>query len=186
MNTHLIILLDRSGSMASGRDQTLKGLNDFFTQQKKLVDDSVATLITFSVTSTTIFEKQLIRNIQECKEYTPDGGTALYDTLGNVLAKYSDEKEEHIVVIVTDGIDNESTVYTHSHIRQLISARTNDGWKFIYLSNDLSALDEGLSMGVTNHIQTPSRGLSQGFMSGLTQSVSSIRESSHRLKNLTS
>jgi hypothetical protein len=55
-----------------------------------------------------------------------------------------------VFVIVTDGQENASTMFTRNHITDLIKAKQDAGWEFVFLSSDLSAVREAREFAVEN------------------------------------
>merc|ERR1712179_866844 len=105
--------------MHSMQSATIKSYNDFLNSQisaelEDETDPPQLTLIKFD----TEYSVQQWTNVKKSYKlsdtespgfvvYQPDGGTALYDTLGCALESYKDENE-NILVIITDGEDNQS------------------------------------------------------------------------------
>lgn len=162
---HIILLVDRSGSMGSVRDDMLRSMNELITEQKKVVDNSVFTFVTFSCPGTEIpspmyvYEKVPMANVPLItpEQYQCYGGTALYDTVYEILKKYSNNPDT-LLVIVTDGQDMDSETITREMVTSMIAERqgridpvtgNNDGWKIIYLCNDISLVNAATQMGIT-------------------------------------
>src|SRR6185436_3857887 len=84
--THISIILDRSGSMASIRDDTIGGLNSFLRDQKGQPGTATLTLVQFD-TQDPYEVIQHFTPIDEVPQLTresfvPRGGTPLLDALG--------------------------------------------------------------------------------------------------------
>jgi uncharacterized protein with von Willebrand factor type A (vWA) domain len=142
---HIVLLIDESGSMASIRSDIRGSINKFIRDQQSLADDqSTLSLAKFSDGVDYIYEKKALQQVKELAEedYTPGGGTALNDAVGLTIAKYGDDK--HVcMVIVTDGEENASKTFRQSDIKELISKKQAAGWKFIYLSADITTARQG-------------------------------------------
>jgi hypothetical protein len=89
--------------------------------------------------------------------YKPRGQTPLYDAIGQGITSLDAHLSnlttvqaavDIIFVIVTDGQENASRHYTRLHIMDLIKTKELSGWKFIFLSSDLSAVIEARSFAV--------------------------------------
>jgi hypothetical protein len=83
--------------------------------------------------------------------YIPRGNTALHDAVGKTIG--SIESRTHtanaiLVAILTDGQENASVEWHAGQIRDLIQEREAKGWDFYYLSAELSAFQDGRSMGI--------------------------------------
>jgi hypothetical protein len=55
------------------------------------------------------------------------------------------------VVILTDGYENGSRQYTKAHIKDLIEAKTKEGWTFVYLGANQDAFAEAGDLGISQN-----------------------------------
>ena len=149
----VIILLDESGSMYNIRDDILSSVNSFIDKQKNVVEgqaEDVLTLIKFSdiVIQPFAIQDQCMNQLTPFNDYTPSGGTALFDAIGTAITTYQHE-DKVVMVIVTDGQENASRKYTTKNsIQELISTQKEKGWNFVYLSTDIDTFTQGSSIGV--------------------------------------
>lgn len=142
---HIILLIDESGSMNGIRNDIRGSINKFIRDQQDLgVDQSTLTLARFANEVKYIFQKKPLQQVEELKEadYKPDGSTALYDAVGMTIRKYDDNKNV-CMVIVTDGEENASRSYDQRGVKDMIERKQNQGWKFIYLSADITTARQG-------------------------------------------
>jgi hypothetical protein len=171
-----VFLLDRSGSMESCIDDTIEGFNTFVESQKEF--GGTMTLCLFDHEFNIMYEKVPIDEVNPLthETYVPRGGTALHDAMGQVLKmKLSDDV---MVIILTDGEENSSSMYTAAHVKDLVDTKP---WKFVYLGANQDAvltaqglgiqasmdydtsktpeLFRALSAAVTRYSQDPSQGL---------------------------
>ena len=144
---HIIVILDRSGSMEGIKEQIVSSVNGFISDQQKTIDDSKMTLITFSDCHNIVFEQVPIAQVQPItySNYVPDGMTALYDAVYFALTRYGDNPST-LVIIVTDGEENKSAT-PRIQLNTLIEAKKEAGWKFIYLCNNMDTSKGGVYMG---------------------------------------
>ncbi|MCF8003033.1 MAG: hypothetical protein K9L32_02310 [Chromatiaceae bacterium] len=144
------------------RDDTIGGFNAFLIAQKAETEPALLTLVQFD----SYRPYEIIHDctpIQEVPELTDDrfmprGMTPLLDALGQAIqdleARYPSFPEScsHpriIVVVITDGKENASRKFTHDQVRQVIQNKQDvNGWQFIFLSADLDAISEAVSLGV--------------------------------------
>jgi VWFA-related protein len=100
----IVMALDASGSMKTSTELVKQTAADFVSAVRP--EDSLA-LITFA--DKPAFEHVLALNRQwtfdAIKKYAPNGGTALYDALYNSLLTLKEVKGRHVVVVLTDGRD---------------------------------------------------------------------------------
>lgn len=151
MKIYNLIVLDKSGSMSSMRQEAINGCNSTFksirkqneTESSKLMEQLV-TLVLFDTSGIdTLYHNEPAERVKDItmKEYAPCGGTPLYDALGFSLNKLKAEinKEEEygvFVTVITDGEENASSEYSFDAIRSLISDLRNEGWAFTYIGAD--------------------------------------------------
>jgi hypothetical protein len=144
----IVVIVDRSGSMSSIRDDAEGGLNTFVNEQKKLENGAYLTIVEFDSRIDRVCDRV---DINEAPEYTliPRGGTALLDAIGFVISdslKYK-SKGKTIVVVVTDGGENSSKEWTRDGIFELMEERKKDGWEFMFLAANQNAIAVGNSYG---------------------------------------
>lgn len=143
-----IFILDRSGSMETCRDDTIGGFNAFVEDQKAL--GGTLTLIQFDHEHLVSYANVPIEDVKPLTRETfqPRGSTALLDAIGRAIKEYTPHQRSPTVVILTDGLENASHIYTKAHIKDLIEARQNDGWTFLYLGANQDAFAEAGSIGI--------------------------------------
>ena len=147
-----IFLLDKSGSMDSVLDDTIGGFNSFLREQVPL--GGTLTLYTFSDTCKCEYRDVPIEDVSPLDRdtYIPQGNTALYDSMGQILKDY--KGKQGIFVVLTDGQENSSRKYTKAHVKDLIEASKLE---VMYVGVDLdSAAEIGIRNTVSyDHSRTP-------------------------------
>lgn len=155
--TEIVLVVDRSGSMATVCIDAENGINHFIEEQKKAPGEANFTLVQFD-THYDFVAKGV--PIEDAPEYVlvPRGWTALLDAVGRAisetgerLASLPEDQRPGIVIvmIVTDGHENSSTEYTFSQIKEMIShQREKYNWHFNFLGADESAFDVADSIGI--------------------------------------
>jgi len=107
----LLVILDRSGSMQTGKEDHEGGLRSFVEDQRKLSGDVRFTLVQFDTTNPceVVYDRAKLEDVTNIS-LIPRGGTPLEDAIGQSLthlSKYS--PDEVICMIITDrpehGID---------------------------------------------------------------------------------
>lgn len=142
---HIILIVDQSGSMQEIRSDIRHAINKFIRDQQELGEDqSTLTLVKFADEVSHIYQKRPLRHVKVLAEedYQPDGSTALYDAVGMTLNKYDQDKQV-CVVIVTDGEENASRIFNQKTVKEMIAKKQDAGWKFIYLSADITTAKQG-------------------------------------------
>jgi hypothetical protein len=146
-----VFLLDRSGSMESCRDDTIEGFNSFIDTQKPL--GGTMTLVLFDHEVQVLYENTPIAEVKPLDRdtFVPRGATALYDALGYVTKMKL--PRESVIIVLTDGDENASEVYTSSHVKDLIeNKQTNDGWSFVYLGANQDTIINASRLGIRTTI----------------------------------
>lgn len=148
---HIIVIIDKSGSMENIAHTVISGFNEFLQSQKRVVDASTMTLIEFSDQVTVVFSNRAIADVPQLtpETYRPDGMTALNDAIGEAITNHNTTNQT-LMVIITDGQENSSTHFNGGQIQELIQQRTSEGWRFIYLCNNLQTATAGAAMGLAS------------------------------------
>lgn len=185
--THVAVVLDSSGSMASILDDTIGGFNVFLKGQKEAEGEATLTLVEFAPRSfngwsqgnmwvqpnsldfgkvdgvkvNVKYDFMPIKAVPELsrKNYIPSGGTPLLDTIaetivrtGKALAAMPESlrPEKVLFVIITDGEENESRVYNHQRVMEMIQHQSIVyKWEFMYLGANQDAIAVGATFGVS-------------------------------------
>ena len=159
--THICIVLDASGSMASIEDDTKGSFNAFLKSQKEASGKTVFDLYQFSDQVKRIVEHVDLATFADdlMAKYNCSGCTALndavctaVDTLGKELAAMQEsERPEHVVfVIITDGMENASREFTGEDVKKRIKEQTDTyKWNFQYLAANQDAFASGGRLGIS-------------------------------------
>ena len=161
IRSHITVLLDRTGSMSSIRDDVIGGFNTFLAEQQAAPEPGTLTLVQFD--SQDPYEVlhvfaplQAVRPL-DATTYVPRASTPLYDALGRGITDLDARlaaipealrPRRLLFVVVTDGQENASHEFNRAQVSAMIQARQEAGWEFIFLSADLAAFDDVQSMGM--------------------------------------
>ena len=150
-------VLDETGSMGICRDATISGFNEYVNELKKRPESLLFTLTKFNSSKVeVVYAAEPINKIDDLtpETYHPEHNTPLYDAVARTI-KATEERLSQIkgkpsvlCVIQTDGQENASKEYTLAQIRDLIDAKTKEGWTFAFLGADQDAWVVGQSIGV--------------------------------------
>lgn len=162
---HIHVILDRSGSMESIRSDVIGGFNVFIEEQKKVPGEATLTLVQFDDEDP--YEViHSFKNIQEVapltqETFVPRGWTPLLDAIGRAIndcgqklsVMTEDERPEKVIFcIFTDGRENRSKEFKKEKVTQMIREQTDRWkWEFMFMSCDLSAIDDAVSYGIARH-----------------------------------
>ncbi len=135
ISTHIIFLLDSSGSMASMSEQVINGYNEFLEEQQKLDGKAFMSLTQFSSSATVVHDRLELSKVSRMtsESYRTGGMTALYDAIGNAVSKNLVNKEKVILVIFTDGQENNSREYNRTSIKDLLNKAKEAKWEVMFL-----------------------------------------------------
>jgi hypothetical protein len=161
--THIICILDRSGSMAGIMTPSISGFNEFLGKQKALPDKATITVVLFDDQYEILYNNVDIKQAELLTEkvWFPRGMTALYDAIGKTinteranLNRLGAEKPSKVLVcIVTDGLENASEEYKKEEGRKriisLIRECEKDDWNFLYLAANQDAFAVGTGFGIS-------------------------------------
>jgi Mg-chelatase subunit ChlD len=159
--THMAVILDRTGSMESIRDDTIGGFNAFLNEQKQQPGKATLTLVQFDSQDPyeVIHQVKTIKEVPELTKetYVPRATTPLLDAIGrgiNDLEKcIADMKEDArpskvVFVVITDGQENASREFRRDQILKMINEKEKQhGWQFVFLSADLDAINDAMDHG---------------------------------------
>lgn len=166
--THVAILIDRSGSMSTIKDDVIGGFNQLISDQKKEPGELTVSLIQFDdnggIQYETINDFSNLENVQLLNEsnYVPRGGTPLNDSLAKLInetgAKLAtmeeDAKPEKVLVVcITDGQENASLEYVGKSgkkaLKEIIERQEKTyNWKFMYIGANQDSFAEGTERGM--------------------------------------
>lgn len=165
-DTHYLLVLDRSGSMQSCWTSTVNGLNEQLgtiraLEEKYPEQKYFITLVAFDSEIETIIEDLPISDVKDFDgtEFPPRGMTALHDAMGisitNLKAKLdkkdksSDSISTALVVVMTDGDENNSREYNADSVKKLIDELdATNAWTFSYMGANQNAVLTAKSFGI--------------------------------------
>lgn len=160
--TYLIFVIDRSGSMASIRDDMIGGFNTFIkTQRDAKLGDCKVFAYKFDNIYETMFEGIDLNDVPalDRTNYVPRDMTALYDavatTIDNIGTRLSAMKEEDrpekvLVITITDGEENASVKFNQMDVANRIKTqREQFNWDFAYIGANQDSWKVGSGMSYT-------------------------------------
>jgi hypothetical protein len=134
--------------MESCCKDTIDGFNSFIDSQKQF--GGTMTLCLFDDRFETVYEKMPIEDVPVLTEdtFVPRGGTSLLDAMGQVLKM--ELSDDAMVIILTDGEENSSRVYTSAHVKDLVNLKP---WKFVYLGANQDAVLAASNLGIKTSLE---------------------------------
>ena len=167
VETHYLLILDKSGSMSSVRDttissfneqvQTIRALNKQFLDQKYFLS-----LISFNHNIDEVYMDVSADQAKEItlEDYRPEGNTALLDAMGYGISRLEDKLRPEmnnsekivtaVVVIMTDGEENSSHEWKENgKIKKLIERlNKDDRWTISYVGANQDAILNSREYGI--------------------------------------
>ena len=158
--THILIVLDASGSMSSIQDDIKGSFNEFLKKQREAKGKTVFDLYQFSDTAKRIVKSADLAQFHDdlMAKYNCTGCTALndavctaIDTIGHEFADMPEpERPEHVLcVIITDGEENASKEFSTQDVKDRIKHQQEVySWDFQFLAANQDAFEAGEAIGL--------------------------------------
>ncbi len=158
--TELVFVLDRSGSMSGLESDTVGGFNSVIDEQRKKEGKVYVSTVLFNHESFVLHDRVDIDKIKkmELSDFVVGGSTALIDALGGAVhhignvhkyARGEDVPENTVFVIMTDGMENASRIYTSSRVKEMIERQQKKyGWDFLFMGANIDAVETARSYGI--------------------------------------
>jgi hypothetical protein len=189
LDTHYLLVLDRSGSMQGCWNSTIEGLNEQLgtirgLEEKYPEQRYFITLVAFDSEIETIIEDKSISEVDnfDGTEFPPRGMTSLHDAMGVSVSdlkirldkknKESDSISTALVVIMTDGGENHSKEYRgqdgKDRLKKMIDGLEETGaWTFSFMGANqdavLTAGGFGIAAGNSVTYASTARGASAAY-----------------------
>lgn len=156
--TLVSFLLDRTGSMASIKADTIGGFNAYVgTLQKDgkgLIDFTFLQFDSVSIDKVHVGVPVKDVALLTDETYQPRAWTPLIDAAYKTIKATEealtkrDDKPKVVVAIQTDGDENASTEHTWDELNALIKEKTAAGWEFVFMGAGLDAYKQARRMGI--------------------------------------
>lgn len=152
IKTNVCVVLDRSGSMQSNKEDHEGGLLAFIEEQKKL-PNATFTFIQFDDTNPfeLIYDGVPLNEVTKI-QLKPRGLTPLYDAIGRTINHLTNKNQntDTVLMIVTDGLENASREFSLSTIKTLINDKKALGWQVLFVGTNFDVLGVGSNLGIDN------------------------------------
>ena len=154
--THIVLLIDRSGSMSSIKRDMDGGIKAFIENQKLAPGYCTITAAQFDTEFEFICNRLPINEVDKI-EISPRGGTALIDSMCRLINEVGkdmctlseDERPEKILfVTITDGEENSSRENTNEDLTKMIQTQEKAySWNFTYIGANQDAFGVASKFG---------------------------------------
>ncbi len=156
MKTEIIVITDRSGSMAKIAPEVIGGYNSFIDEQRKVPGEARVTYTQFDNLYEVVYAGMPLANVPRLNDATfvPRGMTALLDAIGRTLIEQERRIAEEawadlvVVCILTDGLENASQEFDAERVRALTARAETAGWKFVYLGANQNSFSVARHLGI--------------------------------------
>lgn len=155
--TDITLVVDRSGSMSTIKDDAEGGVNAFIAEQTQAPGEGLLTLVQFDTEYEFLHRGTPLRKVQKYVLH-PRGSTALLDAVGRAvnetgerLAKMAEADRPGLVifVVMTDGQENSSKEFSKTQIKQMIERQQSVyNWHFTFLGANQDAFAEAGGLGI--------------------------------------
>ena len=158
------LILDRSGSMIDCLENTINGFNEQIHRIRRIKAEFPDDEMTVGLT---IFNEEVIIkylasdphdvSLLDSDSYRPGGSTALLDAIGFTVKRIESELERSnniqdtsvIVVVITDGHENASKVFSMPEIKLMIARlEETTKWNFAFIGAALDAVEVAKAMSI--------------------------------------
>ena len=176
--THIICILDRSGSMSYMASEVIGNFNNFLKEQQELDGKAKRALALFDDKYDLVYDEIDLKKAKPLTEttYFARGMTAMNDAVGKTLTNKQNKKKA-IVLIHTDGMENNSREYTPAGVKTLVE-KLKKKWEFIFVGADIDAQQTSNQYGFTHTLQSHNNDLGMTNSYDMFNNVTSSYRSS--------
>ncbi|UKI22958.1 MAG: hypothetical protein L6V88_12430 [Anaerotruncus sp.] len=157
--------MDRSGSMSGLEGDTIGGFNSLIKKSRKKAAGRMLCFNSFCLITKARFLHDRVELSQVRKmtreDYVPCGSTALIDAIGGAIhhianihkyARREDVPCRTMFVIITDGYENSSHIYSSDRVKAMIEKkkkREKYGWEFLFIGANIDAVETAKHFGIS-------------------------------------
>lgn len=156
---HVCFVIDESGSMGGTEADVIGGFKKVIDEQKEVKDGTCS--VSYFKFASAVEKVYIGKDINEVEyldgKYHPGGLTALFDGVGTAIDEIgkwidkmpeSEKPEKNLIVVMTDGGENNSKDYSASKVKEMIKHQEDKyNWSFIYMGSDLKDAHDANSLG---------------------------------------
>ena len=195
--TEVVFILDRSGSMSGLEADTIGGFNSMIEKQRKEEGEAYISTVLFDDQIEVLYDRVPVGKIKPMndRQYYVRGCTALLDAIGGAIhhianihkyAREEDRPEKTLFVIITDGMENASHLYTYEKVKKMVEIEKEKyGWEFLFLGANIDAVEVAGRFGIgadrAINYECDSAGTQLNYQV-LSQTMSAVRKSSSRME----
>ncbi len=153
----ITMIIDRSGSMSTVKDEVIGSVKNFINDQKKVKGKATITMVQFDDQYQVDYNGIDIQDTPDF-EFRPRGMTAMYDAIGRTIvstggrlaAMNEDDRPEKVVIMIqTDGAENASKEHTQGTVKKMIKEQEEKySWEFVFLGSGIDAKQTASFIGI--------------------------------------
>jgi uncharacterized protein YegL len=172
--SYVAFILDESSSMGSMQSEAVDSFNQHVKDVRENSEkNKIKSKVSFVTFSSEVHTPKLwnvpVSDLMTLAQtdYNPNGMTAMLDAVGYVIDKLNEEKDvadckaSVLVVVISDGAENNSKKYSYNTLAEKVQSMQKRGnWTFTYsgANQDLSVLSQRLNIplgNMQNFVATP-------------------------------
>lgn len=143
LKNYVSLVLDRSGSMSNIKNDVVDSFNAVVQRIRDRAEDQ-DTRVSFYTFADNVREEFFDRAPTSLprltgSDYRPNGQTSLLDAIGDAITALSAQRDaknsnvSFLVIVLTDGYENNSDRFSQERLRALIADKQNtDRWTFVF------------------------------------------------------
>ena len=189
--TEVVFILDRSGSMEGLEGDTIGGFNSMIKKQSKEEGEAYISTVLFDDETEVLYDRVPVNQVSTMTEeqYYVRGCTALLDAIGSSIhhianihkyAREEDRPEKTLFIIITDGMENASRVYSYDEVKKMVEhEKEKYGWEFLFLGANIDAIEAAGRVGIDANRAVKYENDRVGAMlnyTALSKTVSAVRK----------
>lgn len=158
--TEIAFVIDRSASMSPLTEATINGFNSFIDEQRTQPGEATVTMTLFNHVVDIEARSVPLDTIKKMdyQTYRTGGNTAMNDAIAMTINDVgerlsvmdeSDRPSKVVVVIITDGEENHSKIYTRDQVADMIKHQKEKyGWDFVFMGANIDVQATAMSMNI--------------------------------------
>ena len=147
-------------AMRGLEQDTIGGFNSLIEKQRRQNGKCYVSTVLFDHETEVLHDRVELSEISKMTEndYTVRGSTALIDAIGGAIhhignihkyARKEDVPEHTLFVIMTDGMENASRIYSSNKVKKMIERQKEKyGWEFLFLGANIDAVETAKHFGI--------------------------------------
>lgn len=147
------VSLDESGSMGKWANDTISGYNTYIGGL--MLADPQAPFV-YTAWDSHRYTQDRVCTIAQARRlnrhnYVPGAMTPLYDSVMRLISyveEVTQEGQTALIVVITDGEENDSRRYGLADVKRAIERKQEAGWLFVFMGANQDAWLTGEGMGV--------------------------------------